>query len=391
MEDRREILIVAGEPSADLHAAALVRELVRHHPSWTFFGLGGECLKQAGAEICVPMEDVTVMGFSEVVAKLPAVFRAFRRLERSVWERLPDAAILLDFPDFNLRLARRLKRAGIPILYYISPQVWAWRRGRVRLIRRVVDRMIVILPFEKRFYEAHGVPVDYVGHPLVQRGEAASSRQNNPAAFRPASTAPSEREIVVALLPGSREQEFDRCLSPMLDAVELLRREGLRVRGVVCVADAVRHLAPRVAVGQATAVASQNELPRVLSEAEAALVVSGTATLVCALHRVPMVVVYRTSWLSYLIARLFVHVPFISLVNLVAERRLVDELIQHRATPEAMAASLRVLLVERERAEQVRRGLDEVVSRLGEGDATARAAAVVTRFLTPGSQAEAVP
>lgn len=369
-DEAREILIVAGEPSADLHASRLVQEIGKIHAGWSFFGVGGPRLAESGCEILAPMGRLTVMGFWDVLPKLAVIWRTFLDLEREVVKRLPSAAILLDFPDFNLRLARRLRRYGLPIIYYITPQVWAWREERVRDLGESTGLRLVILPFEKEFFAARGVETEYVGHPLLDHIRAKE---------------PSDRGSGIphiAILPGSREQEVRRCLPAMMGALRELSQAGESFTATVCLADSVREMEFRPEWNDGgVQVANQAEIDSVLSRSDAAMVVSGTATLQCAVHDLPMVVLYRTSWLNYRMARLFVRVKEISLVNLVLGRRCVTELVQGAVTPKAIAEAVRPLLRDTAERRRIGEGLALVRQRLGPPGASGRAAVEISRFI----------
>ena len=355
------ILLVAGEASGDLHGAALAHALRTVRPEVRLLGMGGPRIAAAGVELLVPCEDVAVVGLTEVVAHGGQILRAFRRLTVALDRDRPALVVLIDFPDFNIRLGRRARRRGIPVVYFISPQVWAWRRGRLRILRRIVRKMLVIFPFEEPLYRAAGIDVTFVGHPLLDRLEGVPGREE---ARRRLGMAPAER--VVALLPGSRRGEVSRHLPVMLEAVARLAAAG-PLTAAVAVADGV----PRALV---EALAAAVPLPvrliegrtyEALRAADVSLVVSGTATLEAALLGAPMVITYRVSFLSYALARLLVRVPFIGMANLVAGRGIVPELIQYRATPDRLAAAARALLEDQGARDAMRAGFSEVRARLG--------------------------
>jgi lipid-A-disaccharide synthase len=326
-----EILVVALEASADLHGAAVLRELKALRPDLRAFGAGGPRMRAEGFEDLVRAEDVSVMGIAEVLPALPRVLEAMDTLRDAARERRPRAALLIDSPDFNLRLAQKLRALRIPVAYFIGPSVWAWRAYRVRQIARDVSRMLVILPFEARFYEQHGIAATYVGNPVADAHREAVS----PALKRD--------PLALALLPGSRPQEIRRIWPPMLAAARLLRREIPGLQLVVPLAPTIDRallgLVPDVRIVDGRA-------PEVLAGAGAAIVASGTATLEAALALTPMVVVYRTGWTSWLVGRALVKLKFISLVNLLAQRALVPELLQSDCTPERIARAAAPLLVD---------------------------------------------
>jgi lipid-A-disaccharide synthase len=357
------VFVVAGEASGDLHAANLLLALRRLDPGVEALGVGGERLRAAGLECVARSEELSLMGLAEVARELPRLWRLSRLVRRAALERRPRVAVLVDSPDFNLPLAHALRKAGIPVVIYVSPQLWAWREGRVRRIRRDVTRVLCILPFEVEFYERHGVSAEFVGHPLVD--ELAPVMRE----------APPRDGRVLALLPGSRWHEVESLLPAMLAAARALAAAvpGLRVRLIVAPGLEVERV--RAMAGDAPAELVTEDRHAALAGCGAALVASGTATLECALLGVPMVVGYRLHPASYLVARRLVRVPHVALVNLVAGEAVVPELVQDAFTPERLAAHAERLLAG-EGAEQ-RRGLAEVRRRLGEAGASERAARAV--------------
>ncbi len=360
-----QVLMVAGEASGDLHAANLLRALRTRVPGLEAFGVGGERLRAEGISCVARAEELSVMGLVEVVRELPRLVALARRVRREALARRPDVAVLVDSPDFNLPLARHLDLAGIPVVVYVSPQLWAWRQWRVRQIRRHVRRVLCILPFEVPFYERHRVPAVYVGHPLMDElgpmaGAAAAARPGR-----------------VALLPGSRWHEVEALLPTMLAACQTLARAGvgLDVKLLAAPGLALPRLEKAVAAAGLPLEMVAEERAAALASSSAALVASGTATLECAILGVPMAVCYRLHPASYLAARLLVKVPHVSLANLVAGRGVVPELIQRSLTAPALAATLRDLLGEG--GERQRNELADIRARLGGPGASDRAAAAV--------------
>jgi lipid-A-disaccharide synthase len=357
------ILLVAGEASGDLHAANLLVALRRLAPALEAFGVGGERLDDAGLDCLARSEELSLMGLAEVMRDLPRLWRLSRRVRRAALDRNPQVAVLVDSPDFNLPLARALHRAGIPVVIYISPQLWAWRAGRVRRIRRDVARVLCILPFEVEFYRRHGVPVEFVGHPLVDE-------------LTPVMRAAPEREPhALAVLPGSRWHEVEALLPAMLAATARLTAAIPELKTRLVVAPGLNVDRVRRSVGTAEVELVTSDRHRALAGCSVALVASGTATLECALLGVPMVVGYRLHPASYVLARWLVRVPHVALVNLVAGAGVVPELVQGKFTAEALAAHAEALL--RNGGEPQRAGLAEVRRRLGEVGASERAARAV--------------
>jgi lipid-A-disaccharide synthase len=378
-----EVLIVAAEASADMHAARVLEELCKLRPGLTAFGMGGARLREAGLESLRQAEEMSVMGVAEVLPKIPVILGILRQLTAAAEARRPRVALLVDSPDFNLRLAQRLKRIGTKVVYYVSPSVWAWRRGRVRTIARVVDRMLCILPFEETFYEHSGVSARFVGHPLAER-----PRPEEPGRYRLALGLAAGR-TTIALLPGSRRSEVKRIFPPMLDAAERIRARHPDAQFVVPVASTLAEgvLEPYLAKHSTLEVKLvPGRADAAVGASDAALVKSGTSVLEAALMLRPMVVVYRLSWLSYFIGRLFVRLAHFALVNLLAGRALVPELLQRQASPERMAAEIERLLEDGPaRAEQLR-GLEEVRASLGTPGAPRRVAEELLSLL-PGASA----
>ncbi len=373
-----EILIVATEASADLHAARVLDEVRRLRPDLHAFGMGGARLRDAGLECLRRAEEMSVMGIAEVLPRIPVILGILRELTEAARARRPRVALLVDSPDFNLRLARRLKRLGISVIYYVSPMVWAWRRRRVRTIARTVDRMLCILPFEEQFYAGTGVSARFVGHPL-----AGQPPPDAPQRYRAALGLPTDR-TTIALLPGSRRSEVKRIFPAMLDAAERIRARHPDAQFVVPLAPTLddSSLRPYLARHATLEVkVAPSATTEVVGASDAALVKSGTSVLEAALMLRPMVVVYRLSWLSYLIGRLFVRIAHFALVNVLAGRAVVPELLQRQATPERMASEIeRLLEGGAARADQLR-GLAEVRSALGEPGAERRVAEeLVTRI-----------
>jgi lipid-A-disaccharide synthase len=371
------VLIVAGEASGDLYGGLLMRAMADRGPV-TFTGVGGSSMRGAGLE---PLGDASVLGVTglfEVAARFGAIWRAWRGVVGTLESatRKPDLAILIDYPDFNLRVATRARRAGVPVLYFISPQVWAWRRGRVKRMRSSVDRMLVILPFEEALYREAGVPVSFVGHPLLDLAHPSRTRSQERARLGLDPDRP-----LVALLPGSRRNEISALLPPLLEAVAILRSEFRDLQAVLLVAPTTN---------RAEMEARLRALPRAspppvlvsddrydaVAASDLALVASGTATLETALLGVPMVIVYRMNPLSYALARRLSDLKQIGMPNLIASRPVVPELVQERCRGELIAAEARAILTDPLRMAQMRAGLLEVRGRLGLPGALGRVAGV---------------
>ena len=372
--------MVAGERSGDLYGARLARALSEKNGPVNIFGCGGGEMRRAGVETVVDSDEVTVVGITEVIPSLPRIFRAFRRLLNETDRRRPRAAILIDFPDFNLRLAKKLKRRGMEVIYFISPQVWAWRRRRVRILRDTVRKMICIFPFEQDFYRQAGLEVEYVGHPLVETVAARVPReewlrQQNLKPDRP----------VIALLPGSRKGEVRHNLPAMLEAAALLAdRRNLQFVLPAAATLPAEWLEEEIKMrlsGSVSLTIVRDGVYDALKHSDAAVVASGTATVETALLGCPMVVVYRVSPLTWLVGKLLVRAPFYSMVNLIAEKAVVRELLQTEFTAERVAAEVERLLDDETARGEMMAGLQKVRAALGAPGAIERAAEVVRRTI----------
>ena len=367
-------MISCGEASGDLYAGALTSALLAAEPGTEVFGFGGARLAAAGATLLGEYDRFAVTGLVEAVRVLPRSWRMLRTLGDAARARRPDVFVAVDFPDFNFRLLPVMRQLGVPVVYYVSPQLWAWRPKRIEFLRRYVDRMLVIFPFEVEVYERAGVPVEFVGHPLVDLIPAAQPRE---AWLRARGLDPARP--VVALLPGSRPNEVHRILPVLAGASALVAREVPGVQFLVARAPALPDELFRPIAGARHTCLVTEGADAVLAAADAAVTASGTATVQTALHGRPMVIVYRLSPATYALGRAFVRVPYVGMVNLVAGRGIVPELIQSACTPARVAAEVLSLLRDSERTSVMRADLARVRTALGDGGATARAAAAVLR------------
>ncbi|MFN2375361.1 MAG: lipid-A-disaccharide synthase [Candidatus Binatia bacterium] len=372
----RRILMVAGEASGDALGARLAAALRRADPSVKLYGVGGAAMREAGVEILLDSADLSVMGFSELGRELGRVLGALRMLRRELREGRPDLFVPVDFPDFNLPLCRSARKVGVPVFYYVSPQVWAWRRGRIDTIARNVTRMLVLFPFEAEIYRSHGIDAHFVGHPLA--GDVVATRPREDVR-RELGVAADQR--LLALLPGSRRREVEAMLPPMLEAAASL---GPGVVPVVAeapslAADLVPGLLARA--NAATVARRRGDTYNLLAAADAALVTSGTATLEGALVGCPLVVAYRMSAFSYALARRMVKVPFIAMPNLLLGRRVVPELVQHEADAAHLAAEAGRLLSDGDARERMLSDFGEIRRLLARPGAADRAAALALELV----------
>jgi len=371
-------MISCGEPSGDLYAGALVRALQRQAPATTAFGFGGAHLAGAGAELIGDYHGFSVTGLTEALSVVRRSWTMLGTLSDAARDRRPDVFVAIDFPDFNFRLLPRVHTLGIPIVYYISPQLWAWRAGRLKTLTRYVSKMLVIFPFEQAIYERAGLPVEFVGHPLIDLAVATRSREET---CRAAGLDPARP--IVALLPGSRPNEVRLLLSVLVEAATRLARDVPGVQFLVARAPAIDDvffgpLDQLRAAGVPLAMMS-DATDDALAASDVVITASGTATVQTALHQRPMVIVYRVSPVTYAIGKRVIRVANYGMVNLVAGRQVVREFIQDACTPEAVADEARTLLMDPASADRMRLDLAEVVQKLGGPGASDRAAAAVLR------------
>jgi lipid-A-disaccharide synthase len=373
MVEMPRILIVTGEASGDLHGANLAAAIRRLRPDAEILGVGGSKMKAAGVALLAGIERLDAMGLVGL-AQLRAVVRTYRTLARFLRENSLDVVVFIDNPGLNLRLARVAKRAGQRVVYYIAPQIWAWHASRIKVISRVVDRMIVILPFEQELYRRAGVPCDFVGHPLLDAVAPSYDRAELRKQF-----GVEGASRVIGLLPGSREWEIRSLLPVMFEAAARLFRKDRQVQFLVAQASSISaDLIEELSAGAKVRVKIlPDQASEVMAASDLLLVASGTATLQAAVIGTPMVLVYRTSWLTYWIARWVIQVPWIGLVNIVAGRSIVPELIQQEATPARLAEEATRLLRDPQADRDMRAALRAVRAQLGEPGASQRAAAAV--------------
>lgn len=373
------VMIIAGETSGDFHGAHLVRAMRARAPQLGFCGIGGERLKAEGVRIFMDAGELSVVGITEVIAKLPKVLSAISAVKQVLDRERPTLVILVDFPDFNLHIARLAKKRGLPVLYYISPQIWAWRSGRIEKIRRFVDQMVVILPFEKDYYKARNVAATFVGHPLLDYYQ------------EPVSDAGAVRDslLTLGLLPGSRRSEIEKNLPVMLAAAIRIQGAVAGIKVLISIAPGIdaqwmgRLIQPylstcriEVAVGAVREVFEASRL---------VLAASGTVTLETAIFGVPMIIIYRVSPISYQLGRALVNVDHIGLVNIIAGERIVPELIQAEANPVRIAREAVDMLENEDRLDEIRRKLKAVRTRLGTPGASEKTADIALEMLESGT------
>jgi lipid-A-disaccharide synthase len=374
----KKIFIIAGEHSGDMHGAELAAALHRKAPDIALRGLGGPRMRAAGVELLIETTSRTVMGLTEVVSALPSHVRMLGRTVREILAWRPDVVIPVDYPDFNLRVVRRVSGSGVGVVYYVSPQVWAWRAGRVKLVRKYVDKMMVIFPFEVDFYRKRGVDAVFVGHPLLDRLSA-----HPPVTDLSVKLGVPDGAPIVGILPGSRTSVYSRHWSTAWEAAQLVARERPDAHFVAAVSGGISRSVIEESKRNAPSKNfhfHEQDGGGVIASSTAVLTTSGTATVESAILGTPMVIFYKVSPVSYAIAKRMVSVPFIGMCNLIAGREVAPEFIQHDAKPEKLAAALIGLLSE-DRQKTVRSDLAEVRKKLGTPGASDNAASEVLAFL----------
>ena len=377
---RKRIMIVAGEASGDLHGGNLVQAMHKIDPEIRFYGVGGRNLKKAGVELIADAADMAVVGLTEVVFKLGMILKVMAQLKASLKKDRPDLIILIDYPDFNLPLAKAAKKYGIKVFYYISPQVWAWRRGRIGKIKKIVDRMAVILPFEADLYREAGVDATFVGHPLL---DVVRTKYPRKEALRRFDL--REEVTTVGILPGSRQSEVTRLLPVMLGAAEIIEKQIKDVQFVLPLADTldIAFVSQIIAKHSVAVRLIPNEVYDVIGCTDIAMVASGTATLETALMETPMIIIYKVSAPSYYVGRMVINVDHIGLVNIIAGKAVVPELIQFEASPEKIAAEVIDILTTKGHMEHIKAELKKIRNMLGSHGAAERVARLAYDMINP--------
>ena len=374
----KTVMIIAGEASGDMHGATLVREMLKCNPALKFYGIGGNKLRREGVELLADAADMAVVGLTEVIFKLSGILKIMTLMKKSMDERRPDLVILIDYPDFNLPLAKAAHKRGIKVFYYISPQVWAWRRGRIKQIKKTVNKMAVILPFEVETYREKGFEANYVGHPLLDMVKTNSSKQDSRKIIGLA-----EDKITIGILPGSRMSEIKKLMPELVRATQILKREIPDAQFVLPLADTLDEtiITEYISGADVQIKIISGHTYDVITCCDLVLVASGTATLETALLGVPMIVIYKISALSYFIGNLIIDVKNISLVNIIAGKTVVPELIQSEASGAQIAAEALSILKNRNKRQEMINRLQSIRSRLGEPGAARRAAQIAIDML----------
>lgn len=374
----RRIMIVAGEASGDIYGADLAREALKLDSNLHFFGIGGARMREAGVETLVDSADMAVVGLVEVLKHFDVISAAFLKLKKILLNEPPDLLILIDYPGFNLRLAKIARKARVKVLYYISPQIWAWRQGRVKKIARLVDHMAVILPFEAPFYERAGVPVSFVGHPMTDMVNVSKNRVEAAASF---GLAPDRK--IVGLFPGSRRNEIERLLPVIIAAAVQLKQRFPEIQFALPLASTLNSdtITPQLTAAGLNVTITRDRIHDLIRACDAVISVSGTVTLEIALVGTPMVIIYKLSPLTYQLAKRLIKVPNIGLCNIVAGQTVVKELIQDEANAGNISDEIAAILSVADYDNAIRQKMAEIRSRLGCGGASKNVAELTLKLM----------
>ena len=375
----KRVMIIAGEASGDLHAAKLVAAVKTQRPDIQFYGIGGADMREAGVETLVDAAELAVVGLVEIWAHRKVIFGALDLMRQQLRDNPPDLLVLVDYPEFNLRLAKTAKECGVKVLYYISPQVWAWRQHRVKKIRERVDMMAVVFPFEETFYQQHQVPVEFVGHPLVDEVSASNDRESLRKEFNLHNGAP-----VIGLFPGSRRSEVKRLLTIILQSAECLTRKYPDAQLLLPLAPGLKHTDIQPYLQRhpnLTIQIIEDRAYDVMAACDVIITVSGTVTLEIALIGTPLLIINKVAWLTYLIVHRMLKIKHIGLCNIVADKRIAPELIQHDATPAKICAAVTELIDHPDKREQMVQELGRIEALLGKKGGIENAARLVTSMI----------
>jgi len=373
----KHIVIVAGEASGDLHGSNLVEEIKKKDSSITFSGMGGKYMETAGVDLVADIEETGVVGLWEVLFQAKSLFKTYIKIKSHLKKTLPDLFLPVDYPDFNLRMSKIAKKSGIPVVYYISPQLWAWRTGRINIIRKCIDRMLVILPFEKDYYSKFGVDVNYVGHPLV---DSYSNRINKQDARNLLNI--NRDQVVISIMPGSRKSEIDSLIQVIQSAVEIIGQKYITAIFPLLLAPTL-HMEDLANAGFIdNRIIVHTELHKeILAASDVVITASGTATIDVTLSEIPMVIIYKVSPVTFWIAKRIIRTPHIGMVNLIASEPVVPELLQDQVTPENIARETCNILDNVDLQTRIQSDLSKITKKLGPPGAAGRAAENILGFL----------
>jgi lipid-A-disaccharide synthase len=378
MNESKKILIVAGEASGDLHGSSLIRELKNINSHLQFFGIGGDRMKKEGMELIYHIDKLSIMGFFEVLKNLGLIREVMKTMVKLAEQRKPDLVVLIDYPGFNLRFAKRAKKMGIPITYYISPQVWAWGGNRVKKMKGLIDKMIVIFHFEKELYKKFDIDCEFVGHPLLEVVRPVLSKEDFQSKFDL-----RKNEVLLGLLPGSRWQEVEKILPIMVQTAELLGARIKTLRIMLGLASTIKKEKVEIILGQFKSKVEivENLTYDLMKHSDILLVASGTATLESAILGTPFLVLYKTGFWTYLLAKSLVSIPNIALANVVAGKKIVPEYIQNKAVPKNIAEEMYDILTNKPRYKSIQNELSLVKEKIGEVGASKKAAQIINGII----------
>ena len=374
----KKIMIIAGESSGDFHSSSLIHALKKINPDIEICGIGGEKMRQAGAKIYFDICELSIIGFTDVLKNLKQIKHVFNNLLKEIDTQPPDAVVLVDYPGFNLKLAREVKKRGIPVIYYISPQIWAWWMRRIKTIKQFVDKVIVVFKFEEALYKDYGIDVSFVGHPLLDVAYPSISKED----FLNKLGISAQKEII-GLAPGSRKMEVERILPILLESAKLIKERLPQVEFILLKAPALAReiFETKIKRYEFPVTLCENQTYDFLNICDFVLVASGTATLETAIMQKPMAVVYKVSFLNWLIARALIKLTFIGLVNVVAGKKIVPEFIQYKAKPQLIAETTLEILGNQEALTNVRLKLGKVRENLGTSGASQRTAEIILNYI----------
>jgi len=375
-QKKRTILIIAGEESGDIHAGNLVKEMLRLDSSLQFYGIGGEKMKKAGVELLFHTREMAFLGFFEVIEHLPFIHKVYNTMTSSLSEQHPDLVILVDYPGFNIRFAKEAKKRNIPVVYYISPQVWAWKKKRINTIAKRVEKMIVLFPFEVELYNEKGVDVSFIGHPLKDIVTPELSREKF---FNQYGL--NDSQPIVSLLPGSRKQEIQKLLPEMIEAFSVLKQKLPQLQGIIARVENIDNNIYETMIKDKQIHLVTDKTYDVIHYSDVAMVASGTATLETAILETPMVILYKINFLTYLIGKILVQLNNFGLVNIVAGKTIVPELLQHQVTGKNIAENIYPFLTDDKKIAAVKKELHRVNSLLGSPGASKRGAKIILNVL----------
>lgn len=370
-------MFIAGEPSGDLHSAHLISALRKSDQQLEISGMGGEKMRQAGANVFWDMSELSIIGFTGVLANFHKIKRIFQDILARVDQDPPTAAILVDYPGFNLKLAQELKKRHIPVIYYISPQIWAWWKGRIKTIQQVVDKMIVVFKFEEALYKKYGIDVSFVGHPLLDTAYPAIPREELLTQLG------LSNNKIIGIMPGSRRGEIERILPILLQSAKIIKDSIPQIQFALLKAPQLskEYYESKIKIPGIPVTLCANQTCDFLNLCDFVLVASGTATLETAIMQRPMLIVYKVSFLNWLIAKQLIRLPYIGLVNVVAGRKIVQEFVQFQAQPRLIAQAALGILENREKLVQMQDELKKVRESLGTPGASQRAAEIILDFV----------